>query len=202
MALPNYPITLNDALELTKLKLNWDSLSYQVWTDNELIGYLKEGCLLISRITGCVEKRLTQTGLELGTFDGSVYSINYVEAVTSNDKSLNKIEPKMFNKVSNSVGKPEYYWYYANSLIILPKPADFNTLSFNIYYSKLSDDVSDFKNAYIPYIIAYAMDMALTKDRRLDEAAKYASEYSSLLSIDPTQTKNLSDRKSEYRLKE
>lgn len=186
-------LTEANALALVRSEINEATPAF--WTDDEITKWIKEGCTDISLRSLCIEKivdvsiisdtiRYTQDST---TTDFS--KLIKVDSAMINDKALVKQDMKAMSKLAHLTPQvPKYYFHYAESIIVFPKPDASYTLE--LYGIYLTDDITEIPDTYSYYPVWYAVSKCLLKDRKNSEAAQYYNQYisSTIQSLDTTYT--------------
>ena len=182
--------------------LNESSALY--WTDDDLDTWINEACLDISKRTLCVQKTgvITASTVQVTPYDASdfagisdfgqvakFHTLLYQDTSEGTLVSLIRINPRSVGFLNpyisgTSVGTPKYWYIYGDKLYIYPTITTIVALEpdfFTLYYSAVTQTLTDIFSPLHPLIIDYCLYCAKLKEENQAEAMQFFSKYQNSL---------------------
>lgn len=183
------PNTLSDALkQLRYLLKDTDSTSYD-YTDPELENWLKEGCVDVSAKTLCVEAIDTTTVVLKANEKEYTEPTDCVKVFTcvytgeATDRGLQRIHPRMLSHIEyKDDGVPKYFYHFASKIGVFPIPTEAQSGEIcHVYFSKVSEDLSDLPDEYQIAPILYALSQAYLREEQTNKSQDVYNRYAMIL---------------------
>lgn len=189
MAVLTIPYSTTEARTQLRSLLNEPTTLF--WTDTQLDELIQLGVEDV-----CIKSNCFETSEDLNLVEGTViYSLAasasikpvgcvYNDAGETPDDmwGLQEIHPRQVaNSTAHNDAGPPYYWYwYAESVNIWPPPAAAQAITpdtVTVFYSKLSETITDLPNEFQTLAIWWALAKAREKERKVAESQQVYSMY-------------------------
>lgn len=193
MAAISLPYSAAEALTQVRALIGEPTAGF--WTDEEINNWVIEGSADISVKALCFENRnsitLVASQLEYVNFisaptTNGIAQVVKVHSCIYDDESnvyrgLQKIHPRMINRVPQNTAGPSYYYYhFAGKIGIWPLPTATEaalTDPILVYCSLVADAITDLPDHYQQFAIRYAAAMARFKERKNAEGMGLYTKY-------------------------
>lgn len=186
MAVLSIPYSTTEARTQLRSLLNEPTENF--WTDTQLDELIQLG---VSDV--CIKANCFETSEDVTLVSGQVLydlaSSDIIKPVACyySDTSetpddvwgLQEIHPRQINHLAHNTAGPPYYWYwYAEGLNVWPPPtASENSDTVTIFYSKLSETITDIPDEFQTLAILWALSKAREKERKVAESQQIYSIY-------------------------
>lgn len=176
------------ATATTEVRNLLNEVTASFWTDAQIQGWIKQGCLdTSSKVMAYVtEQTITlATGTFKYTLTEEAWIANLVRIKhawykdAANAKGLARMEfEQLGNQQTNTAGPPKWFLEERQLVWVWPVPtASENGDTVYCLAATATDDITNIRYEYQPSVIYFATAMAKLRDRKYQEASLYQQLY-------------------------